>query len=57
LNVVSAVAAGDFLDPLFEAVVRLFRPRQLGPVVQSVSEELAGFQRRGAAFDAVDDQL
>jgi hypothetical protein len=40
-----------------EAVVRLFRPRQLGPVVQSVSEELAGFQWRCAAFDAVDDPL
>lgn len=41
-----AVAAGDFPDPLFEAVVRFVRPRELGPVVQSVAEELAGFQRR-----------
>ena len=57
LNVVSAVATGDFTNPLLEAVMCLFRPRQLGPVVQSEAEELTGFQWRGAAFGAVDDQL
>ncbi len=31
----SAVAAGDFANPLLEAVMRLVRPRELGPVVQS----------------------
>ena len=40
-----AVAAGDFLDPRIEADARLLRPRELGPVVQSVAEELAGFER------------
>jgi hypothetical protein len=42
LNLVPSVAVGDFPDPLLEAVMRLVRPRQLGPVVQSVAEELAG---------------
>ena len=50
-------AALPFQNPLLEAVVRFIRPRQLGPVVQSVAEELTGFERRGAAFGAVDNQL
>jgi len=47
LDLVPAVAAGDFTKLLLEAVMYLVRPRQLDPWVQSVSEELAGLQRRG----------
>ena len=57
LNVVSAIATGDFPNPLLEAVVRFVRPRELGPLVQSVAEELTGFEQRSAAFGAVDYQL
>lgn len=51
LDFVPAVAAGDLTYPLLEAVLRVGCPRQLGPVAQSVAEELAGLERRGAAYD------
>lgn len=56
LDLVPAVAAGDFPDPPLEAVLRLVRPCQFCLVVQPVAEEPALLQRHGAAFGAVDGQ-
>ena len=53
MNIVPAVAAGDFANPLLEAVLRFVRPRPPVPVVKLIAQEPTGFQRGGAAFGAV----
>jgi hypothetical protein len=53
----SAVAAGDFTNPLLEAMLRLFRPHQFPFAADPVSQKGTLFHRRGAAFGAVDHQF